>query len=145
MVSEPTSEPASGSVIAIASTAPAAIPPRISVLLLVGAEFLRRAGDDQRRRVAADRGEAARGLLHEEAGVEHRAAGAAVLLGDRDPEPAELGHLLVEVVVVVELVAFGQLLALLLRAALALAEVADRGDEVLLLIGQGEVHEAAAA
>ena len=30
VVSEPTSEPASGSVIAIASTAPAAIPPRIS-------------------------------------------------------------------------------------------------------------------
>ena len=46
------------------------------------------------------------------------------------PEPAELGHLLVEVEVVVQLVAVGQLLALLLRAALALAEVADRGDEV---------------
>ena len=30
VVSEPTSEPASGSVIAIASTAPPAIPPRIS-------------------------------------------------------------------------------------------------------------------
>ena len=30
VVSEPTSEPASGSVIAIASTEPAAIPPRIS-------------------------------------------------------------------------------------------------------------------
>jgi hypothetical protein len=30
VVSEPTSEPASGSVIAIASTAPLAIPPRIS-------------------------------------------------------------------------------------------------------------------
>ena len=37
-------------------------------------------------------------------------------------------------------VAVGQLLALLRRAALALAEVADRGDEVLLLVGEGEVH-----
>ena len=40
-------------------------------LLLLGAEALGGAGDDQRRRVAADRGEAARGLLHEETGVEH--------------------------------------------------------------------------
>ena len=70
---------------------------------------------------------------------------AAVLLGDRDPEPAELGHLPVEVEVVMELVALGELLALLLRAALARAEVADRGDEVLLLVGEGEVHAAAAA
>ena len=96
VVSEPTSEPASGSVIAIASTAPRAMPPRISLLLLLGAEALGRAGDDQRRGVAADRRQAARGLLHEEAGVEHRAAGAAVLLGDGHPEPAELGHLLVD-------------------------------------------------
>ena len=62
-------------------------------LLLLGAEALGGAGDDQRRRVAADRGQPARGLLHEEAGVEHRAARAAVLLGDRHPEPAQLGHL----------------------------------------------------
>ena len=70
------------------------------LLLLLGAEFLRGAGDDQRRRVAADRSQPARGLFHEQAGVEHRAAAAAVLLGDRDPEPAELGDLLVEVGVV---------------------------------------------
>ena len=37
-------------------------------------------------------------------------------------------------------VAVGQPLALLRRAALALAEVADRGDEVLLLVAEGEVH-----
>ena len=43
-----------------------------------------------------------------------------------------------------ELVALGELLALLLRAALARAEVADRGDEVLLLVGEGEVHGGAA-
>ena len=110
------------------------------LLLLLGAEALGGAGDDQRRRVAADRGQAARGLLHEEAGVEHRAAGAAVLLGDRDPEPAELRHLLVDVEVVVLAVAVGEPLALVLRAALALAEVADRVDEVLLLVGEGEVH-----
>ena len=56
------------------------------------------------------------------------------------PEPAELGHLLVEVLVVVDRVALGQLLALLGGAGLALAEVADRGDEVGLLVGQLEVH-----
>ena len=60
-----------------------------------------------------------------------RAAGAAVLLGDRDPEPAELGHLAVELEVVVLGVAVGELLALLRGAALARAEVADRGDEVV--------------
>ena len=104
VVSEPTSEPDSGSVIAIASTEPPAIAAEDLRLLLLGAEALGRAGDDQRRRVAADRRQAARGLFHEEGRVEHRAAGAAVLLGDRDPEPAELGHLLVEVEVVVALV-----------------------------------------
>ncbi len=109
-------------------------------LLLLAGEFLRRAGDDQRRRVAADRRQPARGLLHEEAGVEHRAAAAAVGLGNRDPEPAELGHLPVEVGVVELRVSVGELLALLLGAALASAEIADRGDEVLLLIGEGKVH-----
>ena len=93
VVSEPTSEPASGSVIAIASTDAAGDPAEDLRLLLLGAEALGRAGDDQRRRVAADRRQAAGGLLHEQAGVEHRAARAAVLLGDRHPEPAELGHL----------------------------------------------------
>jgi hypothetical protein len=66
------------------------------------------------------------------------------LLGDGEAEPAEVGHLAVEAVVVELGVAVGQLLALLLRAALALAEVADRGDEVALLVGQLEVHGAGA-
>ena len=85
-------------------------------LLLLAAEALGRAGDDQGRRVAADRRQPARGLLHEQAGLEHRAAGAAVLLGDRHPEPAELRHLPVDVEVVVLAVAVGQPLALVLRA-----------------------------
>ena len=70
------------------------------------------------------------------------AAGAAVLLGDREPEPAEVGHLLVELLVVELGVVLGELLALLLGAALALAEVADGGDEVALLVGELEVHGA---
>jgi hypothetical protein len=40
----------------------------------------------------------ARGLLQEQAGVDHPAARAAVRLGDADPEPAELGELRVELV-----------------------------------------------
>ncbi len=47
---------------------------------------------------------------------------------------------LVDLEVVVLAVAVGEPLALVLRAALALAEVADRVDEVALLVGQGEVH-----
>ncbi len=77
---------------------------------LVGLEIKR----EWTRGELADRRQAARGLLHEETGVEHRTARAAVLLGDRHPEPTQLGHLLVEVEVVVQLVAVGQLLALLL-------------------------------
>src|SRR5262249_7280878 len=90
--------------------------------------------------VAGDRRHAAGGLLHEEAGVDPGPAGAAVLLRDRQAEPAELGHLAVEAVVVELGPALGELLALLGGAALALAEIADRGDEVALLVGQLEVH-----
>ena len=111
-------------------------------LLLVGAEALRGTGDDQGGRVAADRRQAARGLLHEQAGVDHSAARAADLLRDRHPEPPELAHLPVELVVVGPAVAVGEPLALLLGAALALGEVANRGDEIGLGVGQGEVHEA---
>ncbi len=114
------------------------------VLLLLGAEAVGSAGDDQSRRVAADRGEGARGLLHEDAGVQHRAARAAVLLGNRQPEPAELGHLLVDLEVVVLGVALGEALALILRTALVIAVALDRVDEVFLLVRKGEVHEAAA-
>jgi hypothetical protein len=109
-------------------------------LLLVRAEALKRAGDDQGRAVTADRGEAASGLLHEQAGVDHAAARAAVLLVDRDAEPAEVGHLPVDLGGVGVLVAAGQALALLLGAALAGAEVADRLDEVALLVCEREVH-----
>ena len=66
--------------------------------------------------------------------------GAAVLLGDGDAEPAELGDLRVEVDVVRLLAAVGQRVALLARAALARREVADRLDEGLLLGGEGDRH-----
>ena len=82
-------------------------------LLVLGAEPAGRAGHDQRRRVAADRSQAPCRLFHEEAGVEHRASGTPVLLGDGHPEPAELRHLAVEVVAVVDLAAVGQRVALL--------------------------------
>src|SRR5262249_43654562 len=111
-------------------------------LLRRGAEAFGGAGDDQGGGVAVDRGEAAGRLLHEEAGVEHGAAGAAVLIGDGDAEPAELGHLAVEVLVVMPGVVLGEFFALLGGAALTLAEVADRGDEVALLVGEIELHRA---
>src|SRR4051794_15928464 len=111
-------------------------------LLLIGAEALRGAGDDQRRRIAANGREPARGLLHEQAGIEHAATGTAVLLGDRDAQPPQLPHLSVQPVVVGLRVAVGKGLALLGGAALAPAEVADRGDEVALRVGEGEVHRA---
>ena len=50
------------------------------------------------------------------------------------PEPAELGELLVDLLVVELGVAVGEPLALLLGAELALAEVADRRAEVALLV-----------
>ena len=106
------------------------------LLLLVGAEALVGAADDLGDAEAADRRQAARGLLEEEAQVDEAAARAAVLLRRGDAEPAELGHLLVEVLVVRVPAVVGQRVALLARAALALAEVAHGGDEVLLLVGQ---------
>ena len=77
-------------------------------------------------------------LLEEERRVEERAARAAVLLVDGEPEPAEVRHLAGHVVVMDVLEAVGELLELLLRE-LALAEVTDRADEVLLLVAQREV------
>src|SRR4030095_16892688 len=91
------------------------------LLLRLAAEALGRPGNDQRRRVAADRCKRTRGLLHEDAGIEHGAARAAVLLGNRHPEPAQLGHLLVDRLVVVLGVALGETLALIRRAALVIA------------------------
>src|SRR5204863_7502935 len=109
-------------------------------LLLLGAEALRGSRDDQRRRVAADWRESARGLLHEQAGVEHPAARSAVVLGDRHAEPAEVSHLRVDLGRVRLGVAGGQALPLLARAAFARAEVADGGDEVALLVAEVEIH-----
>ena len=48
------------------------------------------------------------------------------------------------VCVVVVAVAVGEALALVRRAALVIAVAPDRVDEVLLLVGKGEIHEAAA-
>jgi hypothetical protein len=109
-------------------------------LLRLAAKALGCAGDDQGRRVAADRRQPARGLLHEQAGIQHRATRAAVLLVNRHPKPAQLRHLLVDLEVMVLAVAVGQPLALVGRPTLAVAEVANRVDEVLLLVGEGEVH-----
>src|SRR5204862_7067763 len=81
------------------------------------------------------------GLLHEETRFQHPAVRAAVLVGDRDAEPAELGHLRIDLRRMRLRVAGGEALALLAGAALAGAEVADRGDEVALLVGEREVHE----
>ena len=55
-----------------------------------------------------------------------------------DAQPAELGQLLVDLLVVELLVVVGGLLALLLRSELALDEVADRGLEVALLVGEAD-------
>jgi hypothetical protein len=111
------------------------------LLLRLGAEALSGAGDDQRRRVAADRGEPTGALLHEQAGVEHRPAGPAVLLRNRHPEPPQLRHLVVDVEVVMLAVAVGQPLTLVLRPALPVAEIPNRVDKILLLVAEGKVHE----
>jgi hypothetical protein len=71
-------------------------------------------------------------------------AGAAVLLGDGEAEPAEVSHLGVDLAAVVDRVVLGELLALFLGPTLAPAEVPDRGDEVALLVGEPEVHRAGA-
>ena len=55
-----------------------------------------------------------------------------------DSQPAELGQLLVELLVVELLVVVRRLLALLLRSELALDEVADRLLEVALLVGEAD-------
>ena len=76
-------------------------------------------------------------LLAEQAQVDRAAAGAAVLLGDRDPEPPELGDPRVQLRVVRLLSVVGERVTLLTGAALAAGEVADRLDKRALLVGQG--------
>src|SRR5699024_2041067 len=95
---------------------------------------------DDRRGEAADGRLPVGGLLEEQAQLRHALPGSAVLLGQADAQPSELGHLGVQLLVVRLLTACGQLVPLLLRAALAAAELADRVDEVALLVGQGSWH-----
>ncbi|GAA3598737.1 hypothetical protein GCM10022419_097940 [Nonomuraea rosea] len=76
--------------------------------------------------------------------VDHALTGAAVRFGHGDPEPAELGHLPVQLGVVRLAAAVGQLEPLLAGPRLAPAEVLDRGHEVAPLIGQGHEPEPSA-
>jgi hypothetical protein len=110
------------------------------LLLRVGAEALVRPGGDRGDGEAGDRDLPVGHLLEQEAEVDHAAARAAVGLGDGDAEPTQLGDLGVEVDVVRLLAAVGQRVALLAGAALAGREVADRGDECLLLGREGDWH-----
>ena len=104
-------------------------------LLLLRAEAVQRADDDQRHAVRADRDLAACDLLEEQRGVRERPARAAVLLVDRQAPPAEVGELPSDLVGVV--VALDRLPQL--HRDLTRREVAQRADEVLLLVGEGEV------
>ena len=115
---------------------PARDPAEDLLLLLVGAEALVGTGDDQAHAVAGDRQQSTHRLLEEDAGVDHPAARAPVRGVDRHPEPAQLGELFVELLVVELGVAVREPLSLLPRPGLALAEVADRGPEVALLVGE---------
>ena len=115
------------------------------LLLLGGPEALEGARDDHAHPERPNRGHAARGLLEEQAQVDHPAARAAVLLRDRDAEPAELGHLGVELLVVRVAAALGEGVTLLARPALATAEVAQRGGELVLLRCQRQGHRAMVA
>ena len=115
---------------------PAGDPSEDLLLLLLGAEALVGPRDDQADAVAGDRDEAAHGPLEEDARVDQPAARAAVGLVDGDPEPAEVGELLVDLLAVQLGVTLGDALALLLGPELALAEVGDRRLEVALLVGE---------
>ncbi len=95
-------------------------------LLPLAAEAPHRPGHDRRRGETADRGHPVRGLLQEHAGVHHAGLGHA--------EPAERRHLLVDRLVV------RAAPALLAGAGLAFAEVAHRGREGQLFVGEIETH-----
>ena len=93
-----------------------------------------------------------RGLLEEQRGVHECAARTAVALVDRQAVPPELRHPARDPIGVEVLVLVRDLRQALWRE-FPRAEVADRPDEVLLLVGQAEVggalqrgvdHEAAA-
>src|SRR3954447_2055698 len=112
--------------------------PEQVALLLLGAEAIQRTGHDQSHVVAADRQAPVGALLEEERRVEEGAAGAAVLLVDRQAVPAELAHLARQLVRVHVLEAVRQVREAI-AGELALGEVANRADEVLLLVGQRRV------
>ena len=76
-------------------------------------------------------------LLEQQAQLDHAAAGAAVLLRDRDAEPAELGDLLVDSWLCGSWPSSVSASRCSRGAALAAGEVADRLDEGVLLVGQG--------
>jgi len=71
VVSDATSDPDSGSDIAIASTPPRANRTLELLLLLVGAEAVQRADHDQRHAVAGDRDLPARDLLEEQTALKN--------------------------------------------------------------------------
>ena len=134
----PTSEPASGSDIAIASTRPPTIPPRSSCLSASEPKRSTGRGGHHADREEPHRDLPAAELLAQHAQLRRPPARAAIGLGNRRPEPAQLGDLRVELGVVGLAAVVGECLALLAGAALAGGEVADRLGEGALLVGEGE-------
>ena len=131
----PASEPAPGSVSPnAASLRPAARSGSHSLLLLLGAEHEDRHRPERRVRRDGDRdgGVDPRQLLDRDRVGERVAAGAAVLLRDRDAHEPELGHalddLVREAVLGVELLGD--------RGDLRLGELAHGAPEQLVLVGQ---------
>ena len=74
--------------------------PEGALTLFGGAEFLVRRARDEGRSDAADRSEPIQAALEQDAHFGRAGVGAAELLGHRDPEPAELGHLRVDLLAV---------------------------------------------
>ncbi|GAA2261729.1 hypothetical protein GCM10010415_25600 [Streptomyces atrovirens] len=77
----------------------------------------------------------------EEAGVGQSAAGAAVLLGQAHPEPAQLGEPSVQLGVVGLAAVPRRRLALLSGTALALGEIAHGRGESGLFLGESTAHQ----
>ncbi len=76
-------------------------------------------------------------LLEQQAHVDRAAARAAIRFRDADAEPPQLRDSLVELRVVRLAAVVGERVALLMGAAFAPGEVADRVDERTLLVGEG--------
>jgi hypothetical protein len=106
-------------------------------LLAITGEPLVRARHDHRRGDRPDREQPTHRLLEQNADIDHRAAGPAVLLGDDQAgRPTQLGELPVDLGAVHLLAAVGEPVALLARPAFAPREVADRVAERELLVAQ---------